>query len=262
MGALGIIICQSLELEFAYVMANDPDVKSVYVLRDHYSTGFEEGILHFGGSSPQLIHYLPEYPGIPADGLEVVVRVLKIGLHKVIREVRDKVVGAAEEMGPHVDAILIGYGLCGNALDKPDELFAHVGVPVLLPMEEFHPVDDCVGLIIGGRENYYEEQCKCAGTWFMNSGFARHWKTLRDDVTKGRGDSSHPELLKRYLAEYKRTLLLPTPVMSEEELADTVADFNESFGLHNEVRPGTLDLLYRAWNEAKQRASERKIPEP
>jgi hypothetical protein len=41
-------------------------------------------------------------------------------------------------------------------------------------------VDDCVGLIIGGRENYYARQRECAGTWFMNAGFSRHWQTMID----------------------------------------------------------------------------------
>ncbi len=88
---------------------------------------------------------------------------------------------------------------------KSDELFAGTPVPVFLPMDEDHPVDDCVGLIIGGRENYYEEQCKCAGTMFMNSGFARHWESLGKN-TAGPMGSSHPGILKRLLANYQRTL--------------------------------------------------------
>ena len=35
---------------------------------------------------------------------------------------------------------------------KPDELLADAGVPGFIPMDQDHPVDDCVGLIIGGRE--------------------------------------------------------------------------------------------------------------
>ena len=53
-------------------------------------------------------------------------------------------------MGRHVDAIVLGYGLCGNALQKPEELLVDAGVPIFIPMDQDHPVDDCVGLIIGG----------------------------------------------------------------------------------------------------------------
>ena len=67
------------------------------------------------------------------------------------------------EFGPHVDALVLGYGLCGNALEKPEKLLSEAGVPVFIPMDEDHPVDDCIGLLIGGRECYYKEQCKVAG---------------------------------------------------------------------------------------------------
>ena len=251
MGVLGIISCQTLELEFAYLMVNDPDVVSITVMKDHYSNGIEEGLERYGGLAPKSILYIGEYVPSLSKGLEVVVRVMKIGLHAVIKDLRTAVVGAVKEMGPHVDAILLGYGLCGNALDNPDDLFSSVEVPVFLPMDEDHPVDDCIGLIIGGRENYYEEQCKCAGTMFMNPGFARHWESLGENLAGPMG-SSHPTMLKRLLANYKRTLLLPTPVMCEEEMAASVTEFNEKYGLRSEVRPGTLEILNRTWRAAKE----------
>ena len=103
-------------------------------------------------------------------------------------------------MAPYVDAILLGYGLCGNALKDHEELFLDSRVPVFLPMDGDHPVDDCVGLIIGGRENYYEEQCKVAGTMFINSGFLRHWETLfhedqyRAEIRPRHYETSHGQL--------------------------------------------------------------------
>lgn len=251
MGVLGIICCEILELEFAYLMVNDPDVASVTVMQDHYSNGIMEGLERYGGLAPRSILYIGEYLPNPSNGLEVVVRVMKIGLHAVIKDLRAGVVGAVKEMGPYVDAIVLGYGLCGNALEHPDELFSGTTVPVFLPMDEDHPVDDCVGLIIGGRENYYEEQCKCAGTMFMNSGFARHWENLDENIAGTMG-SFHPEILKRLLANYKRTLLLPTPVMPEEEMTSNVREFNEKYGLRSEVRPGTLEILTRTWRTAKE----------
>jgi hypothetical protein len=63
---------------------------------------------------------------------------------------------AGKEMGARVDALLLDYGLCGNALAEPAALLAESGVPAFIPWDEEHPVDDCVGLIIGLRENYYE----------------------------------------------------------------------------------------------------------
>ena len=121
-------------------------------------------------------------------------------------------------------------------------------------MDGDHPVDDCIGLIIGGRENYYEEQCRVAGTMFINSGFSRHWETV---LHKGRDvEKFGLAIMKRLLASYERSLLLPTPVASEQELALRIQEFNEIYGLRTEVRLGTLEILDKAWSSAKQSVRE------
>ena len=78
----------------------------------------------------------------------------------------------------------------------------------------------------------------------------RHWKTV---FYKGRTAEKYGiGILKRLMADYERSLLLPTAVASEQELASGVQEFNKIFGLRTEVRRGTLDLLKQAWNSAKQ----------
>jgi hypothetical protein len=250
MPVLGIITCQILEREFAHLMTNDSEVLVITILENEYSQGLSETIMRQTRIKPNLIASLAEYTPTSSGGLEVIVRVMKVGLHSVIKDLRDGVVQAATEMAPYVEAIMLGYGLCGNALKDHDELLSDSPVPILLPMDGDHPVDDCVGLIIGGRENYYEEQCKVAGTMFINSGFVRHWKTL---FYKGQTAKKYGvEITKRLMANYERTLLMPTPVASEQELASGVEEFNKIYGLRTEVRPGTLDLLEEAWISAKK----------
>jgi hypothetical protein len=119
-------------------------------------------------------------------------------------------------------------------------------------MDDGHPVDDCVGLIIGGREKYYQAQCDCAGTMFMNSGFSRHWKTILHKVYRGLFD---PRFSKRLFAQYERTLLLPTRVLSKEEMARHIEEFNEMYGLRMETQPGTMEILENAWARAKETVS-------
>ncbi len=157
---------------------------------------------------------------------------------------------AGQEMGPRVDALLLGYGLCGNALADPFALLAETGVPVFIPMDEDHPVDDCVGLIIGGRETYYEEQCRVAGTFFMIPGWTRHWQHI---FRKEPGGWSE-DLARRLFtgSGYERSLLVPDGLLSEAEMRENVAEFNRKFGFRTEIRPGTLEMLNRAWDGAKQ----------
>ena len=124
-----------------------------------------------------------------------------------------------------------------------------IDVPVLMPIDEDHTVDDCVGLIIGGREAYYEEQCKVAGTFFMNAGFTRYWKDLLQRINAVKVDEA---MSKRIMAGYERSLLLITPVLSKDEMATNIEEFNQTYGLRTEVRMGTLAILEKTLARGKQ----------
>jgi hypothetical protein len=67
--------------------------------------------------------------------MEVLVNVLELGLHNRKQMLQEGLVEAACEMGARVDALLLGYGLCGNALRNPDELLSDAGVPIFIPNE-------------------------------------------------------------------------------------------------------------------------------
>jgi hypothetical protein len=119
-------------------------------------------------------------------------------------------------------------------------------------MENEDPVDDCVGLIIGGRNNYYAEQCLCAGTMFMNAGFSRHWEKILAFDVPNKLIHNKDKIVKRIMGNYKRSLLLSTTVLGEDLLRKNTKEFNEKYGLKVETRPGTLTLLENAWEAAKR----------
>jgi hypothetical protein len=247
MAVIGILTCEILELEFAHLLANDADTACITVLDDIFSARFIECFESAERPRPRRIAALTEFSPACADRLEVVVQVLKIALHNRKRNLQDALSAAATEMGRHVDIIVLGYGLCGNALEMPEEIFKNAGVPVFIPMDENHPVDDCVGLVIGGREDYYGEQCKVAGTFFMIPGWTRHWRAICDSEY---GQLS-PEMAKMVFAHYERSLLVTTPVLAEEAMRQNITEFNQLFGFRTDVRAGTLDILQRTWDAAK-----------
>ncbi len=252
MPVVGVITCEILELEFAYLLSGDPDVAGVTVVEDATAFGFIEALESMGRFKPRTIPMLRGFSPAFTGRLEILARVLELALHNRRRLLQEGLGKAVKEMAQYVDGIVLGYGLCGNALEKPEELFADIGVPIFIPMDEDHPVDDCVGLFIGGREYYYGEQCKEAGTFFMIPGWTRHWRRLFEKEF-GRLD---PQMAKRIFSSYKRSLLIPTPVASEETMRQNIEEFNELLGFRTEVRKGTLDILYRAWESAKKAISE------
>jgi hypothetical protein len=176
MANIGIITCQILELEFAHLLSTDPEVSDVFVVDNEFSTVLLTKLQRLG---KKPVHRLPlpeDTMTTSGDGHHILIRVMAVGLHSDINNLQHQVVSAVKEIAQNVDLVLLGYGLCGNALVHARNLFSKIPVPVLLPMDGNHPVDDCVGLIIGGRENYYAQQRECAGTMFMNAGFSRHWE--------------------------------------------------------------------------------------
>ena len=248
MAVLGVITCEILELEIAYLLATDKQIAGVTVIEDSHSQGLIEALEShqvIPERLPILKGFIPNHPG----RLEVLVRVLELALHNRKRILQEGLIKAAKEMGRYVDAIVLGYGLCGNALQKPEELLADAGAPVFIPMDHDHPVDDCVGLIIGGRECYYREQCNVAGTFFMIPGWTRHWKQL----FKKEYGSFDVEFTRRIfgMAKYERSLLIPSPAISVEEMRNNIGEFNELFGFRTELLQGTLEILKKSWETAK-----------
>lgn len=260
MSKLGVVTCQILELEFAHLLLNDPDVAEIWVIHDEFS---RELIQVLEESDLKPVHGIATAHGFDTqgkNGLAVLVRVMKVGLHSNIQNLRTEVASAVRQIAPFVDAAFLGYGLCGNALKNLEDLFPYLPIPVSLPMENEDPVDDCVGLIIGGRENYYGEQCVCAGTMFMNPGFSRHWKNILSLDIPEKLLHKQEKIMKRFMGSYKRCLLLPTPVLNEDELRRNTLEFSEKYNLEIETRPGTLALLETAWKIAKTNAGRAAPP--
>jgi hypothetical protein len=236
-----------LELEFAYLLNSDKNIARITVLENGRSVRILEAFESAKTRNLIRITDLDSFAPDPECCLEVLVQVLELGLHNRKNLLQQGLIDAARAMGPRVDALLLGYGLCGNALEKPDELLSDAGVPIFIPMDEDHPVDDCVGLVIGGRRSYYEEQCKVAGTFFMIPGWTCHWRRMFDQEF---GNLS-VDMARRLFKNYERSLLISTPIMSEDTMKQNSNEFSALFGLREEIRPGTLDILTDTWNSAK-----------
>jgi hypothetical protein len=257
MPVLGVITCEILELEFSHLFVQDREIAAITVLADRHSLGIIAA-LEARGSIARRIPILREFRSSDGPGLEVLVRVMELALHYRKRNLQDGLVKAAREMGRYVDALVLGYGLCGNALDKPHELLADAGVPIFIPMDRDHPVDDCVGLIIGGRDCYYREQCRVAGTFFMIPGWTRHWKEL---FKKEYGTFDIAFTRRIFgMANYERSLLIPNAALPVEQMRRNIAEFNRLFGFRTDLLEGSLDMLNDTWTSAKKYLQGEKEP--
>ena len=249
MAVIGIITCEVLELEFAGLLADDPAIGRIGVLENRHSARLIDRLGERARCELLRLPHMHAYRPEPAERLDVLVRVLALGLHRNRQVLRDALRRAAEELAPHVSTLLLGYGLCGNALDDPRAVL-DVDVPLVLPVDGDHPVDDCVALSLGGREAYRAELRACPGTYFLTPGWAMHWPRMFD--------TRHGELAQtgrqRVLAGYQRALLVLTPALAEAPMRRLGHAFCEATGLCLEERRGSLALLAEAWSAAKRSA--------
>ena len=247
MAVLGILTCEILELEFANLLANDPEVSQVTVLEDLRSARLIERLESQGFHNVRRIPHIKGFLPEPSEHLEVLVRVLELALHRRKSTLQRGLLAAAREISRHVDALLLGYGLCGGALENPKELL-DTDVPIFIPMDQDHPVDDCVGLILGGRDRYYAEQRHAPGTFFLTAGWTHHWRQLFGPGFCG----AQLDVARRLFAHYERALLVMTPVLPQEEMRRNANEFGRLFGLGVQETYGTLDILNKAFNAAKE----------
>jgi hypothetical protein len=54
------------------------------------------------------------------------------------------------------------------------------------------------------------------------------------------------------MSKYERSLLIPNPALSEEEMRQNIEEFNRLFDFRIEVRQGILHILNKTWESAKK----------
>ena len=108
------------------------------------------------------------------SGNQIDITWLGRGLHNTPDQLRKKLNGTIDGLYEQLesralehrpDYIVLGYGLCSNAV---------VGVrctdiPIVVPR-----TDDCIALFMGSQKRYLEEFAKAGGTYWLNSGWIEH----------------------------------------------------------------------------------------
>ena len=58
------------------------------------------------------------------------------------------------------------------------------------------------------------------------------------------------------MSNYERSLLIPNPTLPADEMRQNIKEFNQLFGFRTELQQGSLDMLKRTWETAKQYLQE------
>ncbi len=198
---------------------------------------------------------------------DIVVSDLSASLHVEPVPLRDRIqehVDRIEAEDPAVDAILLGYGLCGGATAG----LTSTRVPLVLPRAH-----DCVTIFLGSRERYLQEQESTPGTyWFTEDNVKRGnafmgWllgssersdgvKATYDEYVEKYGQENADylmEALGEWQQHYSRGAFLETGMAPDEVARDRAQEETMKRGWRFETVLSDLGLIERLlageWND-------------
>jgi hypothetical protein len=176
----------------------------------------------------EMLPLLP--PGAQTQTLEPGLHVRPEALHSALQAAIDETVGT-------IDTIVIGYGLCSQAVIGLHSTACTLVVP---------RVDDCIALCLGSCLAYRQQTRQEPGTFYLTRGW----------IEAGLGLSAeYQQLLERYgarraerimqltLQHYTRLAFVDTGQPDLDPYRQVARQTSEQFGLRYEEIPGSLALL-------------------
>lgn len=227
MARLGILACQIFERELAYLLSRQEGIDTIYMRRCKEArrvAGMMERDVAFI-NDPELLSPI-------SHGTEVLVDILPAALHTTVDELEYSCNNAVSSLKNVTNAILLLYGLCGNALKS---VVARDDVH-LVTIDDDGMIDDCfVGLL--GRQRYLR-QLQRGGSFFLTNGWVAHWDSIAPKIAGNQG-------MKSMLASnsYVRTLYVSEAPIDTQETLGSACALAGGLGLGHEIACGSTALL-------------------
>lgn len=163
---------------------------------------------------------------------------LDYGLHNEPDRLRKEIQREIDAAEP-CDAVLLGFGCCGNAV---------VGVrarrqPVVIPK-----VDDCIAMFLGSRDAYEAERRRAPGTYYLTKGWIEHGSDALKDYPEWvakYGPRRAKRLLDVTYRGYSRVGLIATGIYDVGLFVDYAARLAELLDVRCEVIQGSMRLFRR-----------------
>lgn len=135
-------------------------------------------------------------------GSDEAITQLDIALHLQPERLRQVLMQTVAEMEREGGTILLGYGLCGRALEGVQSQKSTLVLP---------KVDDCVGMLLGSRDRHRQVLNQHPGSYFLDPRWLDTELNIFDQIKKGLDhipQKRREQLLKVALKHYDRLVLL------------------------------------------------------
>jgi hypothetical protein len=173
--------------------------------------------------------------------------VLDFGLHTNPKSLKRALQNAIDSSAPDIETILLGYGLCSQAV---------VGLrsgsrTLIIPR-----VDDCIAIFLGSAVEYQKQYRSVPGTYYLTRGWIEFGDTPfseYDILLKRYGEQIARRIIGQILKNYTRLAFINTGNDELEHYRERARSMAERFGLRYEEIKGSAVLVkkmvYGPWDD-------------
>lgn len=174
-------------------------------------------------------------------------KVFDFGLHIRPDKLRATLQAAIDEVSGQFETIILGYGLCSQAVVG----ITANGCRLVVPR-----VDDCIAIFLGSKAAYKEQSQKEPGTYYLTKGWIEVGDTpfLEHERTVQRlGREKADYIYQVMMGNYKRLALINTGQYELEKFREYTKNTASKFNLYYDEISGSDTLvrkmLYGPWDE-------------
>jgi hypothetical protein len=251
--SIGIVACKMFEDELVEVLSRDKKLLSIYVIRNEEVNGFVKKMMDKCPSIDMKVITTDDIELLDLDSSSAVVWLKPMALHHKPERLREDLIETLFVLKKKCKVVLLFYGLCGNALKRIDEMKMKTGCEVEIIRDvNGEIVDDCIGAVIGGSDEYLKCLRTNKGSFFLTPMWASNWREMLHKVQIMRT----PEDIEgaRFVFEsvgYNKVVKLDTGLGHEDEFERNVQDFAKTFGFQREELKGDLSIIFRSYVRAR-----------
>ena len=168
---------------------------------------------------------------------DFVMEVLEYDLHNVPKQLHVKLQSVIDGTGPEFSTILVGYGMCANAIVGIHSRNFRLVIP---------RADDCITLFLGSRKAYEQQIKQTPGTYYLTKGWIECGEDPYTEYCKMREKYSTEKafrITKQYIANYTRLALITSGSFDYEAYRKYAKMVADHFDLNYEEIAGSDEFL-------------------
>ena len=172
---------------------------------------------------------------------------LDFGLHVNPGELKISLQKAIDETSPSIKHIVLGYGLCSQAIIGLKSDTSTLIIP---------RVDDCIAIFLGSKTAYRNQNSSEPGTYYLTKGWIKTNSTPFDEfesIAKQYGYAKACCILHQLFKNYTRLAFIDTGLADLEQYRLKTRDLASRFGLKYENIQGSdvliRKMIFGPWDE-------------